>query len=252
MLKRTSLLLAFLGLGLSLSAQNVREKVQDGNQNYSEGAFDQAEINYREALKNGAKHQSTINFNLGDALYKQERFEEAFKAFEESLSRAENKEQKAAAYYNLGNSYLKQQKLEEAINSYKQALINNPSDEETRYNLAKAIEQKKEQEKQQQQQDKDQNQKDQDKDNQDQQDKDQNQDDQQNKDQDQKDQQDQGKDQEDKNPKDQDKQEQKQADMNRQNAERLLQALDRDEEKLQKELMKKKIKAKPLKSTKDW
>lgn len=256
MLKRTSLLFSFLGLGLSLSAQNVRDKVQDGNQNYSEGAFDQAEINYREALKNGAKHQSTINFNLGDALYKQERFEEAFKAFEESLSRAESKEQKAAAYHNLGNSYLKQQKLEEAIKSYKQALINNPSDEETRYNLAKALEQKKEQEKQQQQQDKekDQDQKDQDKDNQDQQDKDQNQDDQQNKDQDPKDQQDQGKDQEDKNqdPKDQNKQDQKQADMNRQNAERLLQALDRDEEKLQKELMKKKIKAKPLKSTKDW
>ena len=262
-MKRTSLLLVLLAWGEVLFAQSPREKVKDGNKNYQEGAFDQAEINYREALKKGKDHQGTINFNLGDALYKQERFEEAFKAFEESLAAAESKADKAAAYHNLGNSYLKQKKLKEAIQSYKQALINNPADEETRYNLAKALEQKKQEEQQQQEQKQDQKNKDQDQD----QEKDQNQDQDQDQ-QDQKDQKDQNKDenQDQKNQDQQDQQDSKQnpndpkeqqakdqqAEMNRKNAERLLQALDRDEEKLQKELMKKKIKAKPLKSAKDW
>ncbi|MGK0407730.1 MAG: hypothetical protein ACJAZH_001553, partial [Roseivirga sp.] len=40
--------------------------------------------------------------------------------------------------------------------------------------------------------------------------------------------------------------------ISRENAERLLEALNRDEEKLQQKLLQQKIKAKPIKSAKDW
>ena len=46
---------------------------------------------------------------------------------------------KSEAYYNLGNNFLKQQQIEDAINSYKEALRINPSDEQSRYNLSKAL-----------------------------------------------------------------------------------------------------------------
>lgn len=250
-MKKLSLVLSLIALSMHLQGQETRQKVEAGNKAFAEGAYDQAEINYREAFKEGEKHRSTLNFNLGDALHKQERFEEAQKAFEMSLAEAKTKLQKAEAYHNLANNYLKQEKLAEAIQNYKQSLINNPLDEETRYNLAKALQQQKQEQQQQQQ---DQNQ-DQDKDKEDQKDQQDKQDQQDQKDkedqQDQKDQQDQQNNQDQK----QDQKpspEQEQKDMNRKNAERLLQALDRDEEKLQKELLKKKIKAKPLKSVKDW
>ena len=253
-MKKLSLVLSLIALSMHLQGQETRQKVEAGNKAFAEGAYDQAEINYREAFKEGEKHRSTLNFNLGDALHKQERFEEAQKAFEMSLAEAKTKLQKAEAYHNLANNYLKQEKLAEAIQNYKQSLINNPLDEETRYNLAKALQQQKQEQQQQQQQQQDQNQ-DQDKDKEDQKDQQDKQDQQDQKDkedqQDQKDQQDQQNNQDQK----QDQKpspEQEQKDMNRKNAERLLQALDRDEEKLQKELLKKKIKAKPLKSVKDW
>lgn len=252
-MKKLSLVLSLIALSMHLQGQETRQKVEAGNKAFAEGAYDQAEINYREAFKEGEKHRSTLNFNLGDALHKQERFEEAQKAFEMSLAEAKTKLQKAEAYHNLANNYLKQEKLAEAIQNYKQSLINNPLDEETRYNLAKALQQQKQEQQQQQQ---DQNQ-DQDKDKEDQKDQQDKQDQQDQKDKE--DQQDQNqKDQQDQQNNQDQKQDQKpspeqeQKDMNRKNAERLLQALDRDEEKLQKELLKKKIKAKPLKSVKDW
>lgn len=247
---RSKIILLFLGLSLGLSAQSLRKKVEAGNQSYAEGAYDKAEISYREALKEGEKHRSTLNYNLGDALYKQERFEEARKAFQASLAEAETEAELAEAHHNLANSYLKENKLKEAIDHYKKSLINNPSDEETRYNLAKALEQQKQQQEQQKQ---DQNQdQDQEKNQEKEKDQDQKQDQDQKEDQNQE-KQNPNQDQSDsKDPKDQEKGQPQKPDIDRQNAERLLEALDRDEEKLQKELLKKRMKKSPNKSVKDW
>ena len=50
------------------------------------------------------------------------------------------------AYHNLGNSLLQEGKLEESIESYKNSLRNNPSDKDTKHNLAYAQRMKQEQE----------------------------------------------------------------------------------------------------------
>ena len=75
-------------------------------------------------------------FNLGDALVKQERFDEALEAFEKVSASTENQNLKANALHNKGNVLLSQQDLEGAIESYKDALRINPKDHETRYNYA--------------------------------------------------------------------------------------------------------------------
>ena len=61
-------------------------------------------------------------FNLGDALVKQERFDEALEAFEKVSASTEDQNLKANALHNKGNVLLSQQDLEGAIESYKDAL----------------------------------------------------------------------------------------------------------------------------------
>ena len=48
---------------------------------------------------------------------------------------AECKSDLAAAYHNAGVVYHMSQQYDKAVESYKQALRNNPSDDETRYNM---------------------------------------------------------------------------------------------------------------------
>jgi tetratricopeptide (TPR) repeat protein len=211
--------------------------------------FSNAETEYRKAL-NKKPNDVKWNFNLADAIYKQQRFDEAAGKFEELAEKMETPEEKARALHNLGNSQLMNQKLDESIESYKEALRNNPNDLDTKYNLAYA-QLLKNQQQQQQQQNQDQNQ-DEDK-------QDQNQD--QNKDQqDQnKDKQDQNQDQQNQNQdqqnqdQQQQQQQQQQNKISKENAEQLLQALENDEKKIQDKVKKQKAAAaKRTRTEKEW
>ena len=245
---------------VTVFGQNERKFIRNGNKLFLEAVqdttqidtvkFSNAETEYRKAL-NEKPADNQWNFNLADAMYKQQRFEEAAGKFEELGEKLELPEEKARALHNLGNSQLMQQKLDESIESYKKALRQNPSDLETKYNLAFAQQMKKKQE-EQEKQNKDQN-KDQDKD------KDQNKDDQQNKDN-----QDQNKDQQDKKNQDQNQDKNKQGQdrqqeqaqknkISKQDAEQLLQALQNDERDIQDKVKKAKAaKAKRTKVEKEW
>ena len=173
-------------------------------------------------------------FNLADAVYKQNRFDEAAGKFSELAEQMTNPVEKARAYHNLGNSQLMNQKIDESIESYKKALRQNPTDLETKYNLAYAQLLKNQQQQQQNQQNQDQN-KDQNKDqqqqNQDQQNKDQN------------------KDQQQQNQ----QQQQAQNKISKDNAEQLLQALQNDEKNIQDKVKKvQAAEAKRQKVEKEW
>jgi len=269
-MKKINLLFLLLLFAFGSQAQEARKKVKEGNKAYQEGAFDQAEINYREALA-AAKDldKNTSQFNLGDALYKQERWGEAKKAFEESLVQTEDPELKSDIYHNLGNVHMQEQNLEEAIKAYKNALKYDPQDEETRVNLAKALSQQKQEQQQQKQQDQNkEDQKDQQdkQDQQDQQNKNDQQEQNQNQDQsqseDQKNQSEQQDSEQNKNQKEQESKgenqskeqeaERQKTEMKRKNIERLLEALSRQEEATQEKVQRKKMKSKPSNSTKDW
>lgn len=120
---------------LVCAAQKERSDVRQGNKLYEKGQFEDSEKNYAEALKkNPASVQAA--FNLGGAIYKQERWQEASAAYAE-LSKAAGAEN-PAVFYNWGNAELKQRQLDQAIESYKQSLRLNPNDKETKFNLAYA------------------------------------------------------------------------------------------------------------------
>ncbi|HSH51885.1 MAG TPA: tetratricopeptide repeat protein [Bacteroidales bacterium] len=232
MKRRNSLLLIILALlALNTFAQQERKYIRKGNKEFEKENFDDSEIFYRKALdKKDDSYSAT--FNIGDALYKQEKYEDAINKFSDLTNKELTKEDKAKIYHNLGNSLLNNQKIKESIEAYKHALRNNPSDMETKYNLAYA--QKLLAQQQNQDQNKDQNQ-------------DQNQD--QKKDQNQNENNDQDKNSDQQNK---DQQQQQQPEISKQNAERILQALANDEKKTQQKVKEQKAKAAKVKVVKDW
>jgi len=246
MKRKNSILFIILALlALNTFAQQERKYIRKGNKAFENGNFDDSEIFYRKAIdKKDDSYSAT--FNIGDALYKQEKYDDAINQFSDLTNQELTKEDKAKIYHNLGNSLLNHKKIKESIEAYKHALRNNPSDRETKYNLAYA------QKLLEQQQNQDQNQ-DQDKDK----DKDQNED-QKNQNQDQE----QNDDQQNQNQKEQDQKDQKQdknqqqkqqqPEISQQDAERILQALANDEKKTQQKVKEEKAKAAKVKVVKDW
>lgn len=243
---------------VDLSAQSERKLVRQGNSEYEDGNFAEAEVEYRKALTENPNYYKG-KFNLGDAMYNLENFEESGKIFNELAEANLSPEQKSKVHYNQGNNLMKEQKWGEAVEAFKKSLRLNPEDYDAKYNLEYA--RKKLAEQQQQQQNQDQNQ---DQDKQDQEDKKDEQDQDKNddqKDQDQKDQkdqqdkQDQNKDQnkDDKKDQKQDQQQQQQQNISKQDAQRMLEALKNDEKSTLQKLQKEKAKAaKGSKSEIDW
>lgn len=219
----------------SFAQGDERKLIREGNKLYKEKKYSDAEVKYKKALELN-KNSVPGNYNLGDAYYKQQKFDEASQQYQSLFSNKDlSEDQKAKAFHNLGNSMLEAKKYPESIEAFKNSLKLKPKDNDTRYNLAYAQSMLQQQQKQQQQQNK--NDKDKNKQNKDQQNKDQ-----QNKDQ--KNKQDQNKEQQTKDQQKQDKDQQKQAGEKKQNiskedAEKILQALNNDEKNTQKKLIKK-------------
>lgn len=238
---------------LAVAQENpaANDLIEKGNKLYEDGNYGEAEMTYREGQAQGAD-AFISGFNLGDALFKQERYEEAAAAFQSLPNLTDDKEKKASAFHNLGNSFLKAQKFQESVDAYKQSLRNNPKDLETKYNLAYAkrmLQEQQEQEQQNQDNQENQDKQDQKQDQQQQQDqsKEEKKDDEQKQDQQQQ--------QQDQKQEEQ-KQEQQQPQENKiskEDAERMLDALNQEEKDIRDRLEQQKVR-KGVKGTieKDW
>ena len=221
-----------------------RTAARNGNKQYEKDNYTDAEADYKKALDK-KNNMPEATFNLGDAVYKQKRFDEAIKQFQLSAQNNPDPKVKAQAYHNLGHAYLEQRKWEDAVKAYKESLKINADDKDTKYNLAYAnamlIQQKN-----QQKQDKDKKKDDKDKDKKD----------------DKKDKGDNKKpdSKPDDKPGDKDQQGQNkdqkkggaQPQMTKEQAEKLLQALQNDEQKTNQKVQQKQVKAVNVKVQKDW
>ena len=232
-LKNIAILL-LLVLSTSSFAQNKKSFLRDGNTLYADSSYNDAEMQYRKSLE---KDQDYFNasFNLADAVYRQERYEESSALFDALIDNAPTENDLAKVYHNLGNSLTQEQKLEEAIEAYKNALRINPNDAETRHNLALSKKQKQEQE---QQEEKKEENKEEKKD--------------QEKDKEGEDKQEQNKEQEKEDEEKENQPEEKKEEMSKEDAEKMLEAIQQEEKELQEELQKKKVKGKRVKVLKDW
>ncbi|WP_314312947.1 tetratricopeptide repeat protein [Hoylesella marshii] len=127
-------LLLIIG-GISAHAQSDRQFIRNGNQLYHERNYAKAEVEYRKALDKN--HNNThAAYNLGCALMMQKKDSVAIQQFENAAKAEPNKLRRAQSYHNIGVVCQQHRMYAEAIAAYKNALRNNPSDNETRYNLA--------------------------------------------------------------------------------------------------------------------
>ncbi|MCE5174146.1 MAG: tetratricopeptide repeat protein [Bacteroidales bacterium] len=231
------ILSALLILGSwSVSAQKMeRKSIRQGNKLYEKQKYTEAEIAYRKALEVNKKSKEG-SYNLGNALYRQEKGKEALEQYQLSLSQQTNPVKKAAIFHNAGNTFMQAKDYGKAVDSYKSSLKFNPNDDQTRYNLAMAQALlKKQQQDQKNNKNKDQN-------------KDQKQD-QQKKQQQQK-QDDQEKKQ---NKQQQQQQQQQQEQVSKEKAKQLLDALSQDEKDTQEKVKKLQMQqSKAKKREKDW
>src|SRR3989339_2087025 len=138
-------------IAVNVFAQKERKYIRKGNKEYEKENYQNSEVEYRKAIDKD-KNSYHASFNIGDALYKQEKYEEAANHFNELTGTKLPNDDASKIYHNIGNSLVKGQKLKESIDAYKEALRKNPNDMDTKYNLAYAQNMMK---KQQEQQDKD-------------------------------------------------------------------------------------------------
>jgi tetratricopeptide (TPR) repeat protein len=215
-MKRSLLTILLVSTFSLLFAQREAPDVRHGNREYQKENYTEAEVNYRRALdKNDESFESY--FNLGDALFRQEKYDEAVAQYAKAEQLLKNVDDAgrnkidgrlAATYHNMGNAFYAQQQYDKAVGAYQQSLRHNPKDNDTRYNLVKAMQQLQQQQQQQNQQ-------------QDQQQDQQQQQQQQNQQQQQDQPQDQAQDQ-----------------MDKETAEQILQALEQDEQETQEKLQR--------------
>ena len=122
----------------SLALQRkARGLVRDGNKLYEQEKYTDASVAYKKALENSASYEKA-SYNLGNAMYQNKNYKEAVPQFELSAKTAKDKSSKAEAYHNLGNAFMETKNYQGAVDAYKNSLRNNPTDDETRYNLAVA------------------------------------------------------------------------------------------------------------------
>ena len=136
--KSLYILLALLFAAAGAQAQRMPERslVRKGTRQYNKGEYETAIQRYEEALK-AAPGQFEATYDLGNALYKAERFDRAEQTMQQAAADTlRNDTERAEAFYNLGNAQFKQKKYKEALESYKQSLRFNPADMEAKYNYA--------------------------------------------------------------------------------------------------------------------
>ncbi|MEZ4793409.1 MAG: tetratricopeptide repeat protein [Gelidibacter sp.] len=238
-----------------LAIKKANNFVHQGNELVSEDKYVAAEMEYRKAISEQPNNVAGT-YNLGNSYYQKGNYDEALFRQQQAAKNATSKADKHKAYHNIGNILMKGKKCKEAVEAYKNALRNDPTDEETRYNLGIAKEcaaQQKDENKDKEKDKKDDNKDQQDKKDQDKKDQDKG-------DQDQKD----GQDQKDQGKPKDDKQDQGKGDQKKepqqpqpgqlspQQIKNLLEAMNNQEQKTQEKINAEKTKGVKVRTDKDW
>jgi Ca-activated chloride channel homolog len=145
----------------ALLALILGARANPGLDRYNQGDFDGALSAFREELKHDPDSPGA-NFNLGDAAFRLQKYDEAFEAYSKAMISSDPVFQEKA-YYNAGNTLFLEgdhaQDLEQQLSTYydaryqyHQALDRNPDDEQAKKNLSLLEERIKETEKEKEEQ----------------------------------------------------------------------------------------------------
>jgi Ca-activated chloride channel family protein len=110
-----------------------QELTQEGEKNEAAEAWEEALKHYRNA-EIERPESPELSYNIGNADYQQEKYEDAQQRYIKALSSDEIKHQ-AWSYYNLGNTLYRSGKYPEAIQAYQKCLELTPDDQDAKINL---------------------------------------------------------------------------------------------------------------------
>ncbi len=127
--------MAMMAMCLPALAQSDRDFVRSGNKLYRQQRYAEAETEYRKALSKNSRNTQAM-CNLGCALLSQQKDSAAIVQLENAGKMEIAKKRKAMVYHNIGVICQGHQMYQQAIEAYRESLRNNPSDNQTRYNLA--------------------------------------------------------------------------------------------------------------------
>ena len=132
---RRVILYILLLIAVSAQAQTDRQSIRQGNSFYHKKQWAQAEVEYRKALAKNAENPQAL-YNLGCALMMQQKDSAAIQQYQKAIQVETNKLRRSKASHNIGVICQNHKMYGDAIKAYQQSLRDNPSDDETRYNLA--------------------------------------------------------------------------------------------------------------------
>lgn len=135
---------------VAVAQTNDRDYIRKGNRDFRNERYDKAETNYLKAIGKQPSFEALYNLGLTYLLQGKDSTGVAKMMDADSIGTS-NQLKRAMNYHNLGNvwyaqgSYLLKSNqdatsaFQNAVNLYKSSLRCNPNDDETRYNLAKAL-----------------------------------------------------------------------------------------------------------------
>lgn len=99
--------------------------------------FSAAEASFRKAISLDPSND-IARYNFGNLYLKNEKNRDAFNRLMQASKKTADRELRHKSFHNKGNLFMEEERYAEAVEAYKNALRNNPTDDETRYNLALA------------------------------------------------------------------------------------------------------------------
>lgn len=119
------------------AAREANRFLQEAEDALENEDLETAEAYYRAAISRDPSN-ATARYNMGNLYHDLEKPTDAAHRHAQAAERALDKETKHKAFHNKGNAHMAQEDYPEAIEAYKNALRADPTDDETRYNLALA------------------------------------------------------------------------------------------------------------------
>lgn len=124
------------------STRHERNYIAQGNKEFADGHYREAEISYRRALDVNPQseiaryNEALTRIHIGNAAKEEnaELLKVAVETMTDLMKNAENPQVAEFATYNLGNLAVENQQLQQALNLYRQALRLNPANQLTREN----------------------------------------------------------------------------------------------------------------------
>jgi hypothetical protein len=143
-------ILAALGLLAAACSPSAEKLNAEGNDRFARDAYLEALAAYQSAQIESPELAEPY-YNSANALYRQGAYPEALEQMKEALRFASDETLATSGFFNMGNATYNLESWEEAVDAYTETLLLNPDDQDAKYNLELALQQMQQQEQEQEQ-----------------------------------------------------------------------------------------------------